>query len=137
VNKFETALSKIGTEAKKAVSIFFGKVLPVAIKGAEEVEPLVDLAFSAIGPEFNIVVAAAAATEASCALIGANTTLTVEQKAAQIAASVEAQLLPSLVGQGLTTAEGQAEILKYSTAALTIMSTFPVSSTAPAVKQAA
>ena len=59
-----------------------------------------DLAFPAIGPEFNIVVSAVAQTEASWAVVGQETG-TGAQKMADVISMVESKLLPTLTAQGL------------------------------------
>lgn len=129
MNKFETALSKLGTEAKKVALFFFTKILPGAEKVAAEAEPLIDAAFSAIGPEFNIVLAAVAQAQAAGEL-AAEGAITGPAKLAAVIASVTPKLLPTLTAQGLESAAAEAEISKYAQAVVTVINTFPVAATA-------
>jgi hypothetical protein len=69
-NKFVAFLDKVASGAKGVGKFIAEKALPLAVEGAELVEPVVDLAFPAIGPEFIIVVSAVAQTEASWAVVG-------------------------------------------------------------------
>jgi len=130
MNKFETALSKIGTECKKVALCFFTKILPGAEKVATEAEPLIDLAFPAIGPEFNIVLAAVAQAQAAGEM-AAEGALAGPAKMAQVIAAVTPKLLPTLTAQGLESAAAQAEIEKYAEAVVTVTNTFPVTASAP------
>jgi hypothetical protein len=122
---FETALSKIGSEAKKVALDFFTKILPGAEKVAQEAEPLIDAAFPAIGPEFNIVLAAVAQAQASGEL-AAEGAVTGAAKMAAVIAAVTPKLLPTLTAQGLESSAAQAEIEKYAQAVVTVTNTFPV-----------
>lgn len=129
MNKFQTFLGKVGEVSKKVVSFIVNKALPVAVECAQVAEPIVDLAYPAIGPEFNHVVAAVAATEASWAALGQETG-TGQQKMAEVLSSVEAKLLPTLTAEGLESAAAQASIQKYVEAVVTILNTFPVAAKA-------
>lgn len=135
MNKFETFLSKVGTEAKKVVSYIVNKALPVATTVAKDAEPLEDLIldkfFPGISTEFNLVVNAAAATEASYAVIEQGSG-TGAQKFAAVLASVQSQLLPQLLAAGLDTATANAMIEKYVQAVITILNTFPVATSTTA-----
>ena len=133
VNKFETFLSKVGTDAKKVVSFIINKALPVATDVAKEAEPVEDLVldkfFPGISAEFNIVVDAAASTEASYAVINQGTG-TGSQKLAAVLAAVKAQLLPKLTAAGVESAAAEALIEKYVEAVVTVLNTFPVAAPA-------
>ena len=131
MNKFETILSKIGTESKKVVSVFFTKVLPGAVKVAQEAEPFVSALEPAFGPEFAIVTNAVASAETAGALAG-QSGATSEQKMAQVIAAVTPQLLPTLTAQGLESKAAQAAIETYSQAVVTVLNTFPAPAPAPA-----
>ncbi len=122
---FETALSKIGTEAKKVAICFFTKILPGAEKIAQEAEPIIDTAFPAIGPEFNIVLAAVAQAQAA-GVLAAEGSITGIAKMSAVIAAVTPKLLPTLTAQGLESAAAQAQIEKYAEAVVTITNTFPV-----------
>jgi len=134
-NKFVAFLDKVASGAKGVGKFIAEKALPLAVEGAELVEPVVDLAFPAIGPEFNIVVSAVAQTEASWAVVGQETG-TGAQKMADVISMVESKLLPTLTAQGMETAAAQAKIATYAQAVVTILNTFPVV-TQPVVTQTA
>lgn len=131
-NGFETFLSKVGSEAKKVVSFLIHKALPVATEVAQEAEPLVALAEPAVSPEFNLVVDAAAATEASYAVVDQQNG-TGAQKMAALLSAVKTQLLPKLTEAGLDSAAADAKVEEYVQAVVTILNTFPAS--APAAGQ--
>ncbi len=131
VNKFETFLSKVGTKAKQVVSYIINTALPGATKVAQLAEPIVDLAEPSIGPEFNLVVNAAAATEAGWAIANQGTG-TGPQKLAEVLATVKADLLPTLTATGLETTAAEAIIEKYVQAVVTILNTFPATTKATA-----
>ena len=124
-NKFQTFLDKVAAVAKNVGKFIVQKALPVAVEAAELAEPVIDLAFPALGPEFNIVVAAVAETEASWAVVGQEAG-TGAQKMADVIEAVESKLLPTLTAQGLETAAAQAKIAGYAQAVVTILNTFPV-----------
>ncbi len=132
---FDTILSKVGKDVKSVVTELFTKILPTAVKVAQESEPLVSVAAASfgvpsLGAEFTTVVNAVAAAETAGALAGA-TGATGEQKLAQVIASVTPALLPTLTAQGLETAAAQTTIEKYAQAVVTVLNTFPVASVAP------
>ena len=133
MNKFETILSKVGKDVKVVVTAMFTKILPAAVKVAQESEPLVSVAADSfgvpsLGAEFTVVVNAVAAAEAAGALAGA-TGSTSEQKFAQVITAVTPVLLPTLTAQGLVDTAAQAEIEKYAQAVVTVTNTFPVAPT--------
>ena len=133
-NKFETILSKIGKDAKSVVVDFFTKILPGAVKVAQEAEPLIDLAEPTLGPEFNVVTNAVAAAETAGAL-AAGTGVTSAQKMASVIAAVTPTLLPTLTAQGLASEEAATTIGNYAQAVVTVLNTFPVATAAaPAAK---
>ncbi|PSH05137.1 MAG: hypothetical protein CXZ00_02990 [Acidobacteria bacterium] len=124
MNKIETFLSKIGKEIKRIANFAFTKILPVAAKVAVAAEPLVDVAFPQIGPEYNLVANNVLAIEQAAALLPSG--MTGEQKFAAVISAVSSKLLPGLEAAGLTTAEATAKLTTYVQAVVTILNTFAV-----------
>lgn len=130
MNKIETILSKIGKDAKAVVVEIFGKILPGAVKVAQEAEPAVGIAAAAfgvpsLGAEFKIVVDAVAAAETAGALAEGTSGVSSEQKMAMVLESVTPKLLPVLNTQGFVGDAATATITKYAQAVVDVLNTFP------------
>lgn len=125
--EFVSWLTKAGQWIKNAASTVVKKILPevnsgvtVAAQIAQKLEPVEDLILGPYSTEFNTVVNAVVATEQSWAVVNQQTG-TGAQKAAEVFADVEAELLPQLVASGLTTEAATAYLKKFIDAIVTIL----------------
>jgi len=122
-NKLETALSRVGTVAKKVCSFLFGKALPMATQLAVHAEPLIDILAPSIGAEFTLVTNSAFRVEQAAAVLPAG--MSSQQKFAAVFGAVKNDLLPTLTSQGLSDAEANATLSKYVESVVTVWNTFP------------
>lgn len=131
-------LTKAGQWLKSAASIAVTKVLPktndavtVAAATAQTFEPLEDLVLGPYSAEFNLVVDAVVAAEQSWAVVGQQSG-TGAQKAAEVFAIVEGQLMPKLQAAGLDTAAATTYLQKFIDAIVAILNGPSKPTTAPA-----
>ena len=113
-------LEAAGKEVKKVAVVAVGKALPVAVKVAEEAEPLVDLVLPAEGAEFNAVVQAVISTEQAYAALGKQNG-TGTDKLQAVLSAVSGTLLPKLEKAGLTGDAATAEMTRYVGAVVNIL----------------